>query len=363
MFDKLMGNLSRKAERRSQKKAAKAAGDLQEKLRALTGACTAMIRARENRDDPFIAIERQMKMGWSQFVTFGTETESIVAPDKTDPKAEVLRRYATVRKIAPAFLEAFTFKATPSSKPIIDALDVLKALYRTGQRSLPAKAPIRFIRRVWRSLVIQGTEIDRKAYELCVFFELRDRLRAGDIWVEGSRQYQDFESYLIPEPTFALLKAEGPLPVAIDTDMKSYLAGRRAALNREIEEVGRLADQGKLDGVDFTGGELVISPVQASTPTEAEKLKEAAYALLPGSKITDILLDVDTWTGFTDCFTHQRPDRRIISRPCSRRSWPTASISASIAWPTLFVASPIGNSHWFMTGISGRRAIGRRSPS
>jgi hypothetical protein len=120
-----------------------------------------MIRARENRDDPFIAIERQMKMGWSQFVTFVTETEAIVAPDKTDPKVEVLRRYATVRKIASALLEAFTFKATPSAKPIIDALDVLKALYRTGQRSLPAKPPIRFIRRVWRPLVIQGGEIDR----------------------------------------------------------------------------------------------------------------------------------------------------------------------------------------------------------
>src|SRR5712671_7837496 len=230
MFDKLMGSLSRKAERRSQEKAAKSARDLQEKLRALTGACTAMIHARENHDDPFIAIERQMKMGWSQFVTFVTETEAIVAPDKTDPKAEVLRRYATVRKIAAAFLEAFIFKATPSAKPIIDALDVLKALYRTGQRSLPAKPPSRFIRRVWRSLVIQGGEIDRKAYELCVFFELRDRLRAGDIWVEGSRQYQDFESYLIPEPTFALFKAEGPLPVAIDTDVESYLAaaGRRS---------------------------------------------------------------------------------------------------------------------------------------
>jgi hypothetical protein len=136
------------------------------------------------------------------------------------------------------------------------------------------RPPIRFIRRVWRSLVIQGGEIDRKAYELCVFFELRDRLHAGDIWVEGRRQYQDFESYLIPEPTFALLKAEGPLPVAIDTDAESYLAGRRAGLDREIEEVARLADQGKLDGVDLTGGELVISPVQASTPPEAEKVKE-----------------------------------------------------------------------------------------
>ena len=54
------------------------------------------------------------------------------------------------------------------------------------------------------------------------------------------------------------------MPVAIDTDVESYLAGRRAALDREIEEVGRLADQGKLEGVDLTGRELVISPVRAS---------------------------------------------------------------------------------------------------
>src|SRR5260370_42640205 len=94
------------------------------------------------------------------------------------------------RSAAP-FLEAFTFKATPSAKPIIDALDVLKALYRTGQRSLPAKAPIRFIRRVWRSLVIHGGESDRKAYELCVFFDLRERLRARAIWAQASRQYQE----------------------------------------------------------------------------------------------------------------------------------------------------------------------------
>ena len=39
--------------------------------------------------------------------------------------------------------------------------------------------------------------MDRHFYELCAFAELRDRLRAGDIWVTGSRQYRDFETHLM----------------------------------------------------------------------------------------------------------------------------------------------------------------------
>jgi Tn3 transposase DDE domain len=256
-----------------------------------------------------------MRMGWSQFVAFVIETEAVVAPEETDPKAEMLGRHATIRRIAPAFLEAFDFKATPSAKPVLDAIDTLRTIYRSGQRPLPTKPPVRFIRRVWRPLVIKRGEIDRKACELCAFFELRDRLRAGDIWIEGNRQYQSFESELIPEPTFAQLKAGGPLPVAIETNVENYLAGRRAALDREIAEVGTLAQQGKLNGVDLTGGELVISPVQASTPPEADKLKEAAYTPLPATKITDVLLEVEGWTNFTSCFTHQRNGRPADNKP------------------------------------------------
>jgi hypothetical protein len=90
MFDKVMGSLSRKAERRSQEKAASAARDLQEKLRVLTVACTALIRAREVRGDPFAAIEQGMRMCRSQFVAFVNERAAEVAPEETDPKAEML---------------------------------------------------------------------------------------------------------------------------------------------------------------------------------------------------------------------------------------------------------------------------------
>jgi TnpA family transposase len=47
----------------------------------------------------------------------------------------------------------------------------------------------------------------------------------------------------------------------------------------------------------------------AVTPPEAAALKEDAYDLLPRVKITYLLQEVDRWTGFSHCFTHQRSGR------------------------------------------------------
>jgi TnpA family transposase len=154
--------------------------------------------------------------------------------------------------------------------------------------------------------VFKDGDIDRRAYELCAFSELRNRLRAGDIWVDRSRQYQDFESYLIPKLTFEMLKAEGPLPLEIETEVQGYLESRRSALTQELATVATLAESGKLPDVDLAEGDLKITPLGAVTPPEAETLRDAAYDLLPRIKITDLLLEVDHWTGFSECFTHQR---------------------------------------------------------
>jgi hypothetical protein len=75
-------------------------------------------------------------------------------------------------------------------------------------------------------------------------------LRAGDIWAEGSRQYQDFESYLIPGADVRAAQGRGTI-AGRDGHRRGKLS-RRPPLDREIEEVGRLADQGELEGVDLT---------------------------------------------------------------------------------------------------------------
>ena len=46
------------------------------------------------------------------------------------------------------------------------------------------------------------------------------------------------------------------------------------------------------------------SPLKALTPDEAEGALAPLYAHLPPIRVTDLLADVDRWTGFTGCFTH-----------------------------------------------------------
>ena len=91
-----------------------------------------------------------------------------------------------------------------------------------------------------------GGEIDRRYYELCVLSELRDRLRAGDVWVMGSRRYRSVRRTPDLPRDSAGAAERGTLPVAVDPDFERFIAGRRALLDERLAAVdsqgeGRLA--------------------------------------------------------------------------------------------------------------------------
>ncbi|MFP5517498.1 MAG: Tn3 family transposase, partial [Alphaproteobacteria bacterium] len=312
MFDKLIGSLARKAERRTAENTLRSVRDTQTQLRVLLTACKAVIGAREAGTDPYEAVDQGV--GWFRFMKCVTDSEALAKPEIADPRTEMLGRYATVRAFAPTLLNRFSFLGSASVTPLLRALDTIRVMYAAGRRTLPEKPPTGFIRRSWRPFVIKKEGIDRRAYEICALSELRDRLRAGDVWVEGSRQYRDFESCLMPRPTFDILHEEGALPVAVPRSADGHLAERGAELDRIVADVADLAKQGLLEDVDLSDGELRVTPIRDTTPPEAEDLGRRAYDLMPRVKITDLLLEVDGWTDFSGCFTHQRSGRPADDR-------------------------------------------------
>jgi TnpA family transposase len=146
---------------------------------------------------------------------------------------------------------------------------------------------------------------------------LRDRLRAGDVWVNGSRQYRSFEERLVSAQTVQDLLQAGTLPLAVEPDFGNFITARQALFDARLKTVDARAAAGRLSDVTITDGVLKIAAVQKSTPPEAEVLAARLYAMLPRIRITDLLAEVAGWTLFPDCFTHLRTgetaaDKRIL---------------------------------------------------
>src|ERR1700687_6113704 len=227
------------------------------------------------------------------------------------------QHYAGIRRWAPAFLDAFVFQSVPAAAALMCAIDMLRDMNRKAAPSLPKSAPIGFIRERWARHVLRGGGIDRRYYELCVLSELRDRLRAGDVWVVGTRRYRAVEEPLMSREALKELERDGTLPLAVDADFERFISDRRALLDKRLAAIDSKAKGGLLPDVMLDKGVLKITPIEKSTPPEAEALAARLYAMLPRVRITDLLAEVAGWTLFPDCFTHLRTgetaaDSRIL---------------------------------------------------
>jgi TnpA family transposase len=176
--------------------------------------------------------------------------------------------------------------------------------------------PTVFLRRAWRSRVKAGPDgLDPRAYEVAVIVHLRDRLRAGDIWVEGSRAYRRFEDYLLAPATFAALRAEERLGLALPDTAAAWLEARGGVLREKLKVVLAAAAAGNLVDASLTKAGLKVAPIRREQRNRAKALSRRLYALVPRIRITDLLAEVNGWTGFAGRFTHFRTGEATTDLP------------------------------------------------
>ncbi len=303
LHDRIIGALFSKAKRNHADRFQQAGKAINDKVRLYSRIGRALLDAKASGSDPFAAIETVVP--WDVFSESINEAEKLAQPEDFDYLSLIGDGFNQLRRYTPVLLESLTMKAAPSARDLLAGVDVLKSMNERQSRKVPDDAPTSFVRKRWDNLVRTPNGLDRRFYELCVLSELKNSLRSGDIWVQGSRQFKDFEEYLLPAPRFTVQREQKELGLAVDTHCDRYLEARLAVLERELATVERLAAHNELPDASITSsGGLKITPLDNAVPDEAEALMQQACGLLPNLKITELLLEVDSWTGFSRHFKH-----------------------------------------------------------
>jgi TnpA family transposase len=315
LHDRIMIKLLGAAKNKHQQDFQKQGKAINDKVRLYAKVGQALVQAKNSGSDPYVAIEAILP--WSEFAQSVSEAGTLAQPESFDHLSLIGDQYGTLRRYAPEFLDVLKLKAAPAAQAVLDAIDVLRQMNATAARKVPDDAPISFVKARWKPLVITDDGLDRRFYEICVLSELKNFLRSGDIWVQGSRQFRDFDEYLLPAAKFGAMKMAYELPIAVNQDCDLYLQERLLLLEQQLVTVNRLALANELPDAIISETGLRISPHDAVVPEAAQALIDAAGSLLPRIKITELLMDVDDWTGFTRHFVHlksgeQAKDRTLL---------------------------------------------------
>jgi TnpA family transposase len=245
------------------------------------------------------------------------EADRIVRP-LDDSYFDFLKaRYTYFRQFTPTFLDTFTFHANHTPHPLLEAVELLRALNTAHRRVVSQDAPLDFVPLKWRPYVIDADgSIDRQYYELCTLWELRGALRGGNVWVQPSRRYANPETYLIPKDQWPALRSEVCQQVRAPANGTKRLEERGRTMVELLPRVDRLlAPTGKVKGdVRMENGALVVPSLDAADlPASVKRLQTALTERLPLVDVPDLLVEVDQWTGFSHHLRHlsgREPHRR-----------------------------------------------------
>ena len=298
--DRLVGRTYREAARACEAQLGDETAAARESLRAFAELGTALLGARDAGEalDAVIADGP----GWEGLGDLVAKAAALASTAAADPMNHVLGGYSRFRRYTPRMLRTLDIEASPAAESLLDAVDVL--------RSDGTARPTGFLRpnSRWRRLL--RTQSDHRLWETAVLFHLRDAFRAGDIWLARSRRYGDIRKALLSTP--AGDDADRSLPVPASPH--DWLAERRSALAEGLRRLAAAARARAPAGESVEDSVLRVERTETAVPDGAADLVADLYRRLPEARITDILLDVDDATRFTEAFTHLR-----TGEPCRDR--------------------------------------------
>jgi TnpA family transposase len=220
--------------------------------------------------------------------------------------------YGELRKYTPVLLEKLSIEPiSKKSNDVVNAVNVIKELNATKKKHLPNEAEINFTNSIWSSNIKkeEGNK-KRHIYELAVLNELKNNIRSGDISVNGSRNFKNFDNYLVSKENWKYEKNTAKL--VVNSCFDDYMESKKESLDSLFKWFSK--NKNAIENALIEDDKIKIKRLGANYQKDAENLSKELYKMLPRIGLQDILFEVSQMTSFHKEFTHaatQKPPETI----------------------------------------------------
>jgi TnpA family transposase len=195
-----------------------------------------------------------------------------------------------------------------TTQPVLDAIVLLRGLYRRRAYLLPDGVNIR-LGRAWREAIDGYDRIKAMvAFEWATLFSLRVALRNGSVFITHSFSFRSQTHMLISAEEWPTKRNNLYGHLGLPQDPHAFLSPILEQLDRRLELLGQAVDDGKVR-IDTA---VHLNPLDAQPgDAEADHLRRAIFEAHPPGQLPEIILEIDSATRFSWILLGREPRSRI----------------------------------------------------
>lgn len=208
-------------------------------------------------------------------------------------------KYPNFKRYFPLFLE-LEFKAAEGAGYLIEAIHTARQ-YNTGAlKRIPADSPCRFVPRRWRKM-LHTTDglINPRTWEIALCLAIREALKSGDLFLPAARHYVSFWNLVYSDQKWNVEKKRVSSDQGFILDPTHILKRLTAEFDQTVATTISGFDRNPY--IKAAGNQIRFSRDDAEGEApEVKKLRQLIETASPKIRIEQLLMQVDSLTGFSD---------------------------------------------------------------
>jgi len=160
-------------------------------------------------------------------------------------------------------------------------------------------------------------KIDRKHFEVCVFYQIMIELKAGDLFISGSDNYSDYREQLISWDEYYKNIDDYSKRLNMNFEPEPFIDILKNWLNEMITNTDKSFPQNQY--LKIINAEAVLSkPEKKKNPQHLKKIESLIAERLAPVNILEILIDTEYWLNWTRYFSSASGHETKLEEPIER---------------------------------------------